>query len=141
MSGKVSGGIQAEDRMTVGMQKKTRSSFEDVLARMPGLLQAEGFGILTQIDVKETLKAKLGVDFRKYRILGACNPPLAHRALSAVTEVGTLLPCNVVVWEGDDGHAVVAAVDPVQTIAAALPALAPIAEEVRAKLARVLERI
>ena len=127
--------------MAIGMQKRTPSSFEDVLARIPELLKAEGFGILTQIDVKETLKAKLGVDFRRYRILGACNPSLAHRALSTVTEIGVLLPCNLAVWEGDDGKAVVAAVDPMQTIAAQMPELAPVAEEVRQRLARVLEQI
>lgn len=127
--------------MAIGMQKRTPSSFEDVLARIPELLKAEGFGILTQIDVKETLKAKLGVDFRRYRILGACNPSLAHRALSTVTEIGVLLPCNLAVWEGDDGKAVVAAVDPMQTIAAQMPELAPVAEEVRQRLARVLEKI
>lgn len=127
--------------MAIGMQKQTQSSFEDVLARIPDLLKAEGFGVLTQIDVQETLKAKLGVAFRKYRILGACNPPLAHRALSAVTGIGVLLPCNVAVWEGDDGRAVVAAVDPMQTIAAQSPELAPVAEEVGQRLARVLERI
>lgn len=127
--------------MAIGMQKRTPSSFEDVLARIPELLKAEGFGILTQIDVKETLKAKLGVDFRRYRILGACNPSLAHRALSTATEIGVLLPCNLAVWEGDDGKAVVAAVDPMQTIAAQMPELAPVAEEVRQRLARVLEKI
>lgn len=127
--------------MAIGMQKRTPSSFEDVLARIPELLKEEGFGILTQIDVKETLKAKLGVDFRRYRILGACNPSLAHRALSTATEIGVLLPCNLAVWEGDDGKAVVAAVDPMQTIAAQMPELAPVAEEVRQRLARVLEKI
>ena len=112
---------------TIGIQRKTGLGYDEVLARLPDLLKAEGFGVLTQIDVKETLKAKLNVDFKKYRILGACNPPLAHRALSAAPEVGVMLPCNVVVYEGDDGKAVVLAVDPMQTIAAQMPALAPIA--------------
>jgi uncharacterized protein (DUF302 family) len=123
----------------LGLKRQTSTTYEDVLARLPELLKAEGFGVLTQIDVKETLKQKIGADFRKYKILGACNPQLAHRALSTVTEVGVLLPCNVVVYEGDDGKAVVVAVDPMQTIAAQLPALGPIAEEVRARLARVLD--
>ncbi len=124
----------------IGMQQETSWTYEQALERLPELLKAEGFGVLTQIDVKDTLKQKLGVDFRRYRILGACNPQLAHRALSQVLEVGALLPCNVVVYEGDDGKARLVAVDPMQTIAAAQPALAPVASEVRARLARVLER-
>lgn len=126
---------------SLGMEKVTGWSFDQALERLPELLKAEGFGILTQIDVQGTLKQKLGVDFRRYRILGACNPTLAHRALGQVLEIGTMLPCNVVVYERDDGQAAVLAVDPLQTIAAAQPALAPIAEEVRQKLARVLERV
>jgi uncharacterized protein (DUF302 family) len=123
---------------SVGIQRKTGLSYDEALAKVPGLLQAEGFGILTQIDVKETLKQKLGVDFRRYRILGACNPPLAHRALSAELEIGVMLPCNVVVYEGDDGKAVVTAVDPMATIAAGHPGLRDIAAEVRQKLSRAL---
>ena len=122
----------------IGIQKKTALTYEQALEKLPPLLQAEGFGVLTQIDVKETLKAKIGVDFRKYKILGACNPKLAHQALGTVVEVGVLLPCNVVVFEGDDGKATVIAVDPMQTLAAARPELAPIAAEVRARLARVV---
>lgn len=125
----------------LGMRKQSTWTYEETLDRMPELLKAEGFGVLTQIDVKETLKQKLGLDFRKYRILGACNPTLAHQALSKVIELGVMLPCNVVVYEGDDGKAVVNAVDPMQTIAAARPELAPIAAEVRARLARVLEQV
>ncbi len=124
-----------------GIRKRTRSSYEEVLEKLPELLKAEGFGVLTQIDVKETLKQKLGVDFRRYKILGACNPPLAHRALQAELEVGVMLPCNVIVYEGDDGKAVVTAIDPVQTVAAANDKLAPIAREVRERLARVLEKV
>ncbi|ACG75247.1 protein of unknown function DUF302 [Anaeromyxobacter sp. K] len=125
----------------LGMKKPSSWTYEQALEKLPELLKAEGFGILTQIDVKETLKAKLGLDFRKYRILGACNPTLAHQALSAVVDLGVMLPCNVVVYEGDDGKAVVTSVDPMQTIAAARPELAPIASEVRARLARVLEQV
>jgi uncharacterized protein (DUF302 family) len=132
--------MEARD-MDFGMRKVTRSKYEEVLERLPELLKAEGFGILTQIDVKETLKQKIGVDFRRYKILGACNPPLAHRALSAELEVGLMLPCNLIVYEGDDGKAVVAAIDPMQTVAAADARLAPIAKEVREKLARVLEKV
>lgn len=125
----------------LGMKKETRATFEEVLARLPDLLKAEGFGVLTQIDVKETLKQKIGAEFRKYRILGACNPQLAHQALSRFTDVGVFLPCNVVVYEDDGGHAVVVAVDPLQTIASQLPELAPLAGEVQSRLARVLERL
>ena len=123
------------------LQKKTELRFEDVLARLPELLQAEGFGILTQIDVKETLKQKIGVDFRRYRILGACNPRFAHQALSADLEVGAMLPCNVVVYEGDDGKAVVMAIDPMQTMAAANPQVRAVAEQVRERLERVVARV
>ena len=126
--------------MSIGMQKVVGWSFDEALKRLPELLKAEGFGILTQIDVQATLKEKLGIDFRRYRILGACNPTLAHRALSSVVDVGVMLPCNVVVYERNDGQTALVAIDPTKTIAAAEPALAPIAEEVRARLARVLER-
>ncbi len=127
--------------MDFGMRKATRSGYEEMLEKLPELLKAEGFGVLTRIDVKETLKQKIGVDFRRYQILGACNPPLAHRALSAELEVGLMLPCNLIVYEGDDGKAVVAAVDPMQTVAAANDKLAPLAREVREKLARVLAKL
>jgi uncharacterized protein (DUF302 family) len=123
----------------IGIQRKTALGYDDALARLPDLLKAEGFGVLTRIDVKETLKAKIGVDFRRYQILGACNPQLAHQALSRVTEIGVLLPCNVVVYEGDDGKATVVAVDPMQTLAAARPELASVAGEVQARLRRVVE--
>jgi uncharacterized protein (DUF302 family) len=123
------------------IKKVTRSSYEDVLARIPELLKAEGFGVLTQIDVKETMKQKIGADFRKYKILGACNPQLAHKVLTADLEVGAMLPCNVVVYEGDDAKAVVLAIDPTQTVAAANPAIAPVADEVRERLGRVLAKI
>lgn len=124
-----------------GMRKVTRSSYDDALVKVPEALKVEGFGVLTQIDVKETLKQKIGADFRRYRILGACNPQLAHRALQAELEIGVMLPCNVIVYEGDDGKAVVVAVDPMQTVAAASPKLAPIATEVQQRLARVLEKL
>jgi uncharacterized protein (DUF302 family) len=123
------------------LKKVTRQTYEEVLVRIPDLLKAEGFGVLTQIDVKETMKQKIGVEFRKYKILGACNPQLAHQVLSADLEVGAMLPCNVVVYEGDDGRAVVLAIDLTQAIAAANPAIAPIAEQVKDRLKRVLARI
>jgi uncharacterized protein (DUF302 family) len=120
------------------IQRKTDLTYAEALAKLPEALKAEGFGILTRIDVKETLKLKLGVDFRRYEILGACNPTLANRALSSQLDVGVMMPCNVVVYEGDDGKAVVSAVDPMATIAATHPGLNVIAGEVRQKLARVV---
>jgi len=127
--------------MKAGMKKNLTIGYDEALAQLPEALKSEGFGVLTEIDVRDTLKKKLGADFRRYKILGACNPPLAHRALSAELDVGIMLPCNLIVYEGDDGRAVVNAVDPMQTIAAQEPALKPIAEEVRARLGRVLERL
>lgn len=127
--------------MTFTMKKELSVGYDEALARVPEALKSEGFGVLTEIDVKQTLKNKLNVDFRRYKILGACNPPLAHEALSTMLEVGVMLPCNVVVYESDDGKAVVHAIDPVQTVAAAQPALMPMATAVRDKLSRVLEKL
>lgn len=125
--------------MDVGMRRETRWGYDEALVKVAEALKAEGFGILTEIDVKETLKKKLDVEFRPYRILGACNPPLAHRALTAEVEVGVMLPCNVVVYEGDGGTAVVVAVDPMRTMAAEGSAeIQAVASEVRSKLERVL---
>jgi uncharacterized protein (DUF302 family) len=123
------------------MKKKLGVGYEGALAAVGDALKAEGFGVLTEIDVKDTMKKKLGVEFRRYKILGACNPPLAHRALSTTLDVGVMMPCNVVVWEEDDGRAVVEAIDPMRTMAAEDVRLRPIAEEVRGKLGRVLERL
>lgn len=122
------------------MRRELAAGFDETLAKVPDALKTEGFGVLTEIDVTGTLKAKIGADFRRYRILGACNPTMAHRALSEDLTVGTMLPCNVVVYEEGD-KTVVLAVDPMQTVAAHDERLAPIAREVREKLARVLERL
>jgi uncharacterized protein (DUF302 family) len=125
----------------IGMQRKVARGFDEVLARIPEALKAQGFGVLTRIDVKDTLKQKLGVEFKRYQILGACNPSYAHRALSMEPSIGALLPCSVAVWEEEGGTTVVNAVDPMQTIAATMPEFAPIAKDVREKLARALEAI
>jgi uncharacterized protein (DUF302 family) len=125
----------------IGMRRRVPGTFDEVLARLPEALKAEGFGVLTRIDVRQTLKEKLGVEFRRYQILGACNPKLAHQALTAEPGVGAMLPCSVAVWEEDDGAVTVNAVDPMQTIAAAEPALAPIAGQVRERLARALSAV
>jgi uncharacterized protein (DUF302 family) len=125
----------------IGMRRTLAKGFDEVLARLPEALKAEGFGVLTRIDVKDTLKQKIGVDFRRYQILGACNPRYAHQALTAEIGIGAMLPCPVAVWEEDGGGTTVNAVDPMQTIAAADPALAPIAAQVRAALARVIDAL
>ena len=127
---------------TFGMTKVLRASYDEALARVPEALKAEGFGVLTEIDVQSTLKQKLGVDFRRYKILGACNPPLAHEALQAELEIGLMLPCNVVVYEGDDGKAVVLAIDPTTTLATAgNPKLEELAKAVKEKLTRAMEKL
>src|SRR5512137_1574277 len=121
--------------MPIGIQKKLDRDFDVVLAKLPEALKAEGFGVLTEIDVQATLRKKLDVDFRRYRILGACNPPFAHQALQHSLDVGMLLPCNVIVYETDAGKTVVSAVDPMQTMAAqGDAAMRPLAEQVRQKL-------
>lgn len=116
--------------------------FEAAVTRTRGALATEGFGVLTEIDVAATLKAKLGVDFRPYRILGACNPALAHRALSAEDKIGTMLPCNVVVQEIEPGRCEIAAVDPAASMqAVGNSALDDVAREVRTKLERVITEL
>jgi uncharacterized protein (DUF302 family) len=115
-------------------------SYEEAVERITAALKGEGFGVLTEIDVQATLKAKLGVDFRRYVILGACNPPLAHRALSAEREIGLLLPCNVIVYEQDDGQTVVSALNPMVALGVVdNPALADVAAEVTQKLKGVID--
>jgi uncharacterized protein (DUF302 family) len=118
-------------------------AYEAAVTRTKEALAAEGFGILEEIDIAATLKKKLGVDFPPYVILGACNPPLAYRALSAERDIGLLLPCNVVVYAADvPGHSVVAAMDPVEALRlTGNDAIAPVAEEVRSRIVRVLEAI
>jgi uncharacterized protein (DUF302 family) len=117
-------------------------SFEDAIEKVIAELKKEGFGILTDIDVKQTLKKKLDVDFKKYRILGACNPPFAYKALQVEDKIGTMLPCNVIVQEIEGGGVEVAAIDPMASMqAVANPALKDVAEEVQAKLKKVIENI
>lgn len=125
--------------MQMGMVALLDTDFETALARVTQALQAEGFGVLTEIDVKDTLHRKLNVDYRPYKILGACNPPLAYRALTAAPEIGLLLPCNVTVAQMDDERIQVAIVDPLAMMSVvASPELQPIAEEAQARLSRVI---
>lgn len=126
-----------------GMSRALDVPFEEADRRVREALQKEGFGVLTEIDVQETLKKKLDVDFRPYRILGACNPPLAHKALAAEEQVGLLLPCNVIVYEGaSEGTSVVAVLDPqAQLSAAGNPALDELGAEVLARMERVLANL
>jgi uncharacterized protein (DUF302 family) len=116
------------------------AGFDDTLTRTVAALKKEGFGVLTEIDVTATLKEKLSVDFRKYRILGACNPPLAHRALTAEDKIGVMLPCNVIVQALGSGQTEIAAIDPRAAMErVGNPALEAIAAEVAVRLTRVVE--
>lgn len=127
--------------MKYGFSKITDYTFEEAIQKVTDELKKEGFGVLTTIDVKDTLKKKLDVDFRKYTILGACNPPLAHQALQAEEELGLLLPCNVIVYEKEN-KTVVSVFDPM--IMAHIidnPNMKPVAEEVKKRLEKVLEAV
>lgn len=125
----------------LGLNVHVSADFESAVDKVTAALKAEGFGVLTEIDVKETLKKKLDVDFRKYKILGACNPPLAYRALSAAPEVGLLLPCNVVVAAAESGTDI-SLVDPLGMLGVVgRPELEPVAAEARARLERVAQAL
>ncbi len=122
----------------IGFAVQLKADFETAVRLTTEALKAEGFGVLTEIDVKETMKQKLGADFRPYKILGACNPPLAHRALTAAPEVGLLLPCNVTVAQEDDGLVNVSIVNPLSMLGLVPhPALEAVAQEAYSKLERV----
>lgn len=127
--------------MKYGFSKTTDYSFDQAIVKVTEELKKEGFGVLTSIDVKDTLKKKIDVDFKKYTILGACNPKLAHGALQVEEELGLLLPCNVIVYEKND-KTVVSIFDPiVMTTVVENPEMKPVAEEVKNKLQRVLEAV
>jgi len=127
--------------MAYYFSKKSALGFEEAIEKVTEALKSEGFGILTEIDVKETLKKKLDVDFRPYKILGACNPPFAYKALQAEDKVGIMLPCNVIVQEKEDGVEI-AAVDPVASMQAIdNPKLGEIANEIRQRLHRVIDSL
>lgn len=127
--------------MSYGFSRNVNLSFDQTVEKVTEELKKEGFGVLTSIDVKETLKKKLNVDFKRYTILGACNPPFAHKALQAEEEIGLLLPCNVIVYE-KDLSTVVSAFDPMAMMKVIEnEKVAPIAAEVRDRIKRVIERM
>ena len=122
--------------------KTLHGKFEDIIDKVTEGLKEEGFGILTEIDVKETLKKKLDVDFKKYKILGACNPPYAHKALQAEDKIGTMLPCNVIVQEIEKGNIEVAAVNPMASMQAVEnKKLNIVAKEITAKLENMINKL
>lgn len=128
--------------MTYYISRTIESGFEEAVAKVVEALKHEGFGILTDIDVAGTMKQKLGIDFRPYRILGACNPPLAHRALASEDKVGVMLPCNVIVQDAGAGKTEVAAIDPRAAMERiGNPVLADLASEVADRLTRVISAI
>ena len=128
--------------MSYYVSTKFNGSFDEAITKTTEELKKEGFGVLTEIDVKETLKKKLDVDFKKYKILGACNPGFAHKALQAEDKIGTMLPCNVIVEEHEDGTVEVSAVNPMASMQAVEnSSLGDIAGEVKSKLEKVIKAI
>lgn len=128
--------------MSYYFSKSMEMAFDEAVAKVTGELKKEGFGILTEIDVKETLKKKLNVDFKQYKILGACNPPFAYKALKAEDKIGTMLPCNVIVQEISGEQVEVSAIDPVASMQAVKnPALQEIAAEIQNKLKKVINSL
>lgn len=128
--------------MNYYFNKTLKGNFNDIVEKVIEALKKEGFGILTEIDIKETLKKKLDVNFNNYKILGACNPPYAHKALIAENKIGTMLPCNVIVQELDSGDIEIAAVNPMASMQAVQnKVLKVIAEEITDKLKSIIEKL
>jgi uncharacterized protein (DUF302 family) len=130
---------QLQLRHSYGFGLKVQLPYAEAVERVKAALKEQGFGVLTEIDVQKTLKEKRGVDYRPYIILGACNPPLAHQALTLEPDIGLLLPCNVVVYEAGDSESIVEALDPEAALGiVGNPALQPIAHEAKQRLEKVL---
>jgi len=131
------------DQISYGFKTTVNASVEEAEERVRAALKEEGFGVLSEVNIATAFKAKLGIDFRPYKILGACNPPLAHQAITEEEDIGLLLPCNVIVYEGSEpGTAVVAALDPIlQLGVAGRDDLAGLADDVAARLKRVIEAV
>lgn len=128
--------------MNYGFSKEVNLTFEEALEKVTQALKQEGFGVLTEIDVKSTLKNKLDVDFRNYKILGACNPPLAYEALNADAGIGLLLPCNVIVYENENGKNTVAAINADSMLSVvSKPEIKTMAEQVNNKLRKVIDSL
>jgi uncharacterized protein (DUF302 family) len=128
--------------MNYYFNKTVKGTFEDVIEKVTEALKEEGFGILTEIDIKETLKKKLDVDFKKYKVLGACNSPFAYKALQAEDKIGTMLPCNVIVQEIEEGVIEVAAINPIVSMQAVKnEKLNNIAKEITSMLENVIEKL
>ena len=126
--------------MDYGIRRSVKLPFDKAVEKTKAALSAEGFGVLSEIDMQAKLKEKLGVDTKKYLILGACNPPLAYKALQAEPEIGLLLPCNVIVYEGPDGTSVVSAVDPdaMMSVVKESPAIKEVARDAKVRLTRAV---
>lgn len=125
-----------------GFSKVVNLGYEEAIEKVTEELKEEGFGILTEIDVKETLKKKLDVDFNPYKILGACNPPFAYKSLQIEEQIGLMLPCNVIVYVNDNGKTVVAAINPIASMQAVKnDKLGEVAETIQVKLKKIIERL
>ncbi|MHB8930302.1 MAG: DUF302 domain-containing protein [Melioribacteraceae bacterium] len=130
------------DQTNYGFSKIVNLGYDEAIEKVTEELKKEGFGVLTEIDVKETLKKKLDVDFRPYKILGACNPPFAYKALQSEEQIGLMLPCNVIVYVNDKSETVVAAIDPIASMQAVKnETLGEVADTIQSKLKKVIESL
>jgi uncharacterized protein (DUF302 family) len=137
----IKGAIKME-QTNYGFTKIVNLGYEEAIEKVTEELKKEGFGVLTEIDVKETLKKKLDIDFKPYKILGACNPPFAYKSLLAEEQIGLMLPCNVIVYVNDDSETVVAAIDPIASMQAIKnDKLGEVAETIQGKLKKVIESL